>query len=712
MFEMTTGGMFAEPMDDHGNYTDVCATLLRTAPLGDLPLLKPDGNNVLSHFGSFRQGGAIERFGVVAPPAVVWKDVLGLSFWINPQGGSDQKISFTHIKVMGIDQAGAAEVLVDEPYEGGHLIVTDEGATIVLPARRPPGAAPEPQRPAQDVQDDVDGPALLAHLKAHSVYYSRAVALAQNDVERVNALAAITLPDGSTVADKVDPRPLELVGNRIAYSCTDSDWSSQVMHVLADQPDQDGAGEALDERLVALPTRGVFAEAKLGHCNASEVIQNTRFWDWQQSPIPHLAPEIAPITAVTPQAVQQNLTPAGFPASLVNIVNPPSAPDPTGTAAAMALLGTSNIFRDISGRAEVADILKNLADNAVKVAGGPAGGASRSSSTTGGGSTSSGAASTRGTAVGGPRAAPTQPSAVNRDLQDLQQVLGQAQSEGLITPQLASQAYGAALQSALAPGDLQNVGGRAPSDVYAQLPANITANQLIGLVGEQHLAEALRAEGLTVFMDWSKSVAANGFDMMAFDPKTKKLWLIDNKAQLRGVASAPSLTGTQFDGNLADARSSPRPTPMPPRPLRRWQRSTPSSTSRWSATRGRARARRSPRTCSRAAVSACTTSGCASCSASTRPGRTCSRSCRSCLAGSVCGGRRSSREASSCSPLSEPRSCCCRGTRTSRRSWATSWQRQRWARCSACCPAVASPASRWAWRATTPTSSPQSVVKS
>ena len=32
------------------------------------------------------------------------------------------------------------------------------------------------------------------------------------------------------------------------------------------------------EQILTTPERGVFAEAKLGHCNASEIIDNTRFW--------------------------------------------------------------------------------------------------------------------------------------------------------------------------------------------------------------------------------------------------------------------------------------------------------------------------------------------------------------------------------------------------------------------------------------------------
>jgi hypothetical protein len=139
----------------------------------------------------------------------------------------------------------------------------------------------------------------------------------------------------------------------------------------------------------------VFAEAKLGHCNASEEMDPTRFWKWEEHPIPHSAPEIAAIAAGKHTVKDPNLQSTPFPQSLVNIVNPPNAPDPTGLASAMNVLAASNIFRDMSGRAEVADLLKKLSDNSVaiasvaqKAATGGAGGASGGGSGAGGAGTS------------------------------------------------------------------------------------------------------------------------------------------------------------------------------------------------------------------------------------------------------------------------------------------------------------------------------------
>jgi hypothetical protein len=117
-----------------------------------------------------------------------------------------------------------------------------------------------------------------------------------------------------------------------------------------------------------MPTRGVFAEGKLGHCNISEEIDNTRFWKWDEHPIPIQAPDINAVTPISPTPQTVNPTPTAFPASLINIVNPTPAPDPGGLAAALGVIGTPNIFRDMSGRAEVADLLKKLSDNTIAIA--------------------------------------------------------------------------------------------------------------------------------------------------------------------------------------------------------------------------------------------------------------------------------------------------------------------------------------------------------
>ena len=79
------------------------------------------------------------------------------------------------------------------------------------------------------------------------------------------------------------------------------------------------------------------------------------------------APDIDAISTAS-RNVTQNLTPTPFPQPIVNIVNPTPAPDPTGMAGALNLLGKSDIFRDMSMSKEVTDLLKKLSDNSVSFA--------------------------------------------------------------------------------------------------------------------------------------------------------------------------------------------------------------------------------------------------------------------------------------------------------------------------------------------------------
>jgi protein involved in polysaccharide export with SLBB domain len=353
-------------------------------------------------------------------------------------------------------------VLIDQPYEHGHLIVTNANdefsRRLTLPTLRPNSLpTPPPQFSDADLKDRAKSIEFIAHLESHKRFYSRAIALNQDPFERASELAAILFSDKSTALGHLENRPLEVVGDYLAYPSTDRVWNALVSAKLEDDVErQADLATVPDERLVTLPTRGVFAEAKLGHCNASEEIDYMRFWDWQQSPIPHFAPEIAPTVPVTPHPEQPNLSATPFPSSIVNVVNPPNAPDPTGLATAMNVLATPNLFRDMSGQTQVEDLLKRLSDNSISIAeasnvarglqgksgagGGGGGGRSTSIPSVGG-----------APGINGPRANPTQPSAVNSDLRDLQKVLASGQAARLITPEAAQDVFTGAARDAYSP---------------------------------------------------------------------------------------------------------------------------------------------------------------------------------------------------------------------------------------------------------------------
>jgi hypothetical protein len=210
---------------------------------------------------------------------------------------------------------------------------------------------------------------LIEHLNAHAGHYWRAIWLSELPADR-----AVRLEDW-----KVGTIPLlDLVENTLL----DVDGEYVVMPVAA------GAETKLDrefqtrnlglsktpyleyvEQLLTLPARGVFAEAKLGHCNASELIDPSRFWDWQTSPIPDDAPEIAPSSTDSRyQDPTKGLAATPFPTPIVNIVNPQSLPDPTGFSAASGVLSALGPFRDMSGIKELGSYLETLSNNATQLA--------------------------------------------------------------------------------------------------------------------------------------------------------------------------------------------------------------------------------------------------------------------------------------------------------------------------------------------------------
>lgn len=340
----------------------------------NVQLRNADGNpDILASHGSFREADRVTTF-TARPPdgvsAVKWRDIASVYIHFQLQG--DILATFARIWLEARDAGGNTETLADENYRaaGGDLHITDN-VGIVLPARRPAAPMPPPQQSPEATEDQAKRIDLLEHIQYHSAHYSRSIVLNVEKEERARQLDAVIFPDGSTALDKIENRPLEVLGDFVAYPCSDSTWIGAITKKLAETDklaESKAVSMLLEERLVTLPTRGVFAEAKLGRCNSSEEIDNTRFWDWQTSPIPRMASEIAPATPVTPKSEQLPATPTVFPSPIVNIVNPPAAPDPTGLAGALTLLGTSDIFRDMSGRQEVAGLLKTLSDNSVKIA--------------------------------------------------------------------------------------------------------------------------------------------------------------------------------------------------------------------------------------------------------------------------------------------------------------------------------------------------------
>ncbi len=192
---------------------------------------------------------------------------------------------------------------------------------------------------------------LIAHLNDNLEYYHRQLWTGMSEQRRFMLLDGIFLNgkgEGRSLASLVQNELIAIVGNSLVFP---------VAPGLNLNPDF-GMKESLtdfymtataDPISVSVPTRGVFAEAVMGKCNSCEKIDDSRFWRWEESPIPDSPTAINPVSTDSRRADPGNLQAQTLPASLVSIQNAPNAPDPSGLSAALGVLGQAGLFKDITG---------------------------------------------------------------------------------------------------------------------------------------------------------------------------------------------------------------------------------------------------------------------------------------------------------------------------------------------------------------------------
>jgi hypothetical protein len=208
---------------------------------------------------------------------------------------------------------------------------------------------------------------LIEHLQANRLHYSRAV-FQRMDAAAVGTLLGKFSYRGVPLAHIVEPQPFAVTGNFLVFRMN--------VPAAGDLEDQRLAGEqeAFREFLrtrglassaprtdvVPLPSGGVFAEAVLGRFNCAEKIDLKRFFNWQDSPIPLTATEIAPVEAGS-RAQSEDLRPGQLGAPVVNIQTPTALPAAAGVGPALAAIQAGNMFRDMSGLAQSAALAQAAA---------------------------------------------------------------------------------------------------------------------------------------------------------------------------------------------------------------------------------------------------------------------------------------------------------------------------------------------------------------
>jgi hypothetical protein len=356
-----------------------------------------------------------------------WGEVTGIEVSFTAQVDHPASVRFDLAALRFVTEAdGDHWVMFDSTQP--HAIM--HGQSAIFQPLNPFG----PQHPA-DVLTDGElccVERLMQHLRHNALHYSRALWLAEDRDERARRLDAYGFElDGVTgrLLDFVRNEIVGIIGDYVALPLAAQEFADTLE---APRPVQ---------RIVSMPTRGLFAEAKLGSCNACEEIDVTRFWDWTESPCPDPAPAIEAIRPGS-RAQPASVSPTTSPPSL-GIQTPPGAPEPAGIAAVLDALGKSDVFRDMSGKEGTAAIVQDLVKGAIelekeKIKKQPA------PSTSNGTAQAAGTSPAAGASHG---ASATKPPSEGRQMHDKLKAIEGAERRGNISPEVAQAASEAVAKS-------------------------------------------------------------------------------------------------------------------------------------------------------------------------------------------------------------------------------------------------------------------------
>ncbi len=190
---------------------------------------------------------------------------------------------------------------------------------------------------------------LRRHLAENRLHYSQAALRSLDSAQIALLLAGLGVEVDNEivpVAQVIDPLPIRYVGNYLAFTMSSNAQRDGVWKKWLDEHDVRVGDATFD--VVPLGTGGTFAEAVLGRSNSAEKLDITRFWDWQDSPIPLQPTEISAIQTGS-RATQEDTSPGQLSSPIINITSPTSLPDPVGTAAILQAVQNGSMFRDMSG---------------------------------------------------------------------------------------------------------------------------------------------------------------------------------------------------------------------------------------------------------------------------------------------------------------------------------------------------------------------------
>lgn len=192
---------------------------------------------------------------------------------------------------------------------------------------------------------------LIAYIQSRPMRFLRAIWYMEDPDRRAMRFDRFQF-QGNSLLDSIVNKPVGVLGNYVAFELLEGHKLVQI----------DAPNYVVSSRMVSLPTRGVFAEVFLSCCNATEKRDVERFIDPDQS-CQKSAPEI---TGISPgsRAQGSDTRPSDFATPMINLQNAPAVPNPNGMTAGLNVMGTPDIFRDLSRGAELLQFINNATKEA------------------------------------------------------------------------------------------------------------------------------------------------------------------------------------------------------------------------------------------------------------------------------------------------------------------------------------------------------------
>lgn len=211
---------------------------------------------------------------------------------------------------------------------------------------------------------------LTAHLNSQLEFYHQAIWAWLDPERRFMLLDAILVPGqgGKSVASIVQNRVVGVAGNSLIMPLAPGIRIDPRVNNESEGDLRDlYAADSPPAIRISVPTRGVYAEAIMGNCNACEEIDDSRYWRWTDAGM--LAPpELSPVDTASRAEDDAAVTATALPAPVVHIQNAPVLPNPVGLGEVFATLAKPDLFPDITGLEGTQKNAKAAFDSALSAA--------------------------------------------------------------------------------------------------------------------------------------------------------------------------------------------------------------------------------------------------------------------------------------------------------------------------------------------------------